>query len=83
MFFIPPLITLLGLTGRGEFFHPRTKVLNVSQDVTGFGLPRAENERNQLIPHYQIKANTPKEAEEIQQKILKYIKDHHEVFKKK
>lgn len=83
MFVIPPLITLLGLTGRGEFFHSRTKVLNLCQQKNDCGFAKGETTRRSLIPHYQIKATTPKVAEEIQEQIFKYIENNHQVFKKK
>lgn len=81
MFVIPPLITLLGLTGRGEFFHSRTKLLDLSQEDNDGGFAKGLATRKKLIPYYQIKANFPKEAEEIQEQIFKYIENNHQVFK--
>lgn len=79
MFFIPPLISLLGLISQGEFFHARTKVTNMdAYTILGF---EVIGNRDALKPYYQITANSIKDAEEIALKTFKYIKDHHLIFR--
>ena len=55
MFYIPPIITLLGLMGVGELFHPRTKVINLEKgEIAGLFVEKPELKN--LIPYLQIKA---------------------------
>ena len=56
MFFIPPLVTLLELISNGEYFHPRSKVINLEKRVPG--LPELTHEARKEASVYQIKANT-------------------------
>lgn len=80
MFAIPPLTTLASLIAGGEFFHPRSKVINM-ENVTGFVLTSKERNDKQVSSYYQIKANTPQEAEKIYDQMLVYIKNHHLIFR--
>ncbi len=81
MFFIPPLITLLSLCGLGEFFHARTKVINVNAEhISGFFNARSLNLKTKA-PFYQIKTGWFGSAEGIYKQITQYIKDHHLVFR--
>lgn len=82
MFFIPPIITLLSLVGKGEYFHPRTKVVSLGKEMI-HGLIIGTEEHKNLVPFYQIKAANKEEAQKIHNKILQYIKEHHLVFKDK
>ncbi len=80
MFVIPPLTTLASLIGEGEFFHPRSKVMNM-EHATGFVLTSKERNDKQVSSYYQIKADTPQEAEKIYNQMLVYIKNHHLIFR--
>lgn len=86
MFVIPTLIGLLDLIGHGEYFHARTKVLdikNVSSDSFAIPYSLIANSnmcREFLIPYYQIKADTKEKAEEIYNQIFEYIKNNHIIF---
>lgn len=52
MFHIPPLTTIVGLVGEGEFFHARSKVPSLTPKPTGISTPNPTN-----IPEY-LKINT-------------------------
>lgn len=82
MFYIPPLITLLDLLAKGEFFHSRAKVPDLMKvDPLSF-----QKSVEYLVPftsYYQIKAPTPEKAQEIYSDILRYIRDNHIILKKR
>ena len=75
-FFIPPLISLIDLIGKGEFFHPRSKVPNLKSSSGWWDLT------NNLEGMYQIQANNELEAEDTYRQMLEYIKNNHIIIKK-
>jgi hypothetical protein len=79
MFYIPPIITLLDLIGKGEYFHARTKVIHLTQAIQGISVI---HKKDININDYQIKASTI-EAQKIHNQMLQYIKEHHLVFREK
>ncbi|MFA6066552.1 MAG: hypothetical protein WC707_05230 [Candidatus Babeliaceae bacterium] len=82
-FHIPPLSTLAGLFGRGEYFHPRSKILS-SQFVRGFAGAK------EPLPEYIIKTEgffASNKAHKLYRQIFQYIQDHnipiHELAQRK
>ena len=83
MFYIPMITTLVELVGRGEFFHPRSKLLTLRGKISGLLASDAEKELKEFAPYYQIKANSPEEAKKIHDQMLQYIKEHHLIFRER
>lgn len=81
MFYIPPLITLLDLLGKGEFFHSRSKVVDLTNiDSLSFQVPK-----DRLKPYtsiYQIDGPNLEKRQEIYRDMLNYIRDNNIVLKK-
>lgn len=82
MFYIPPLITLLDLLGKGEFFHTRTKVPDL-KNVTPLSFQKAYEFLVPYIKYYQIDAPNLEEAQKIYNNALSYIRDNHIILKKR
>jgi hypothetical protein len=74
LFYIPPIMTIVGMLGQGEFFHPRSKVLIDSNNSRIGGFPK--NITRDSIP-YALHTTTDN-----YQQIFTYIQKNHVVMKK-
>lgn len=81
MFVIPPLITLLDLCGRREFFHARTKVIDIGDYINGMA-NISKGFLKSRATYFQIQGDTKQDRVRIYNKILQYIKDNHLIFRK-
>lgn len=82
MFYIPSLISILDLLGRGEFFHSRSKVPDLL-NVNKISFVKSAENLTPYIDYYQIVAPTAEKAQEIYSKTLQYIKENHIILKQR
>lgn len=86
-FYVPPITTIQGLFGTGDFSHPRTKYMPHKElytqglDIMHELVDVSDDLRARANKTMMIKAQTPKQAEQIHRDIFKYVRENRIIIK--